>query len=146
MYTYMHLYVTVVCIFVHLPSVLQSPPWPHMFTHRFCICREVIDGIAEVCYIAGPMLFFDLIMVLYHSILLLCTCASTMHNIGQVTASGVLKGLGQQLVGAITNFASYYLIGIPMAIYLALYRGLGLMGVWTGLAVADFLQVCVKHV
>ena len=69
-----------------------------------------------------------------------------MHNIGQVTASGVLKGLGQQLVGAITNFASYYLIGIPMAIYLALYRGLGLMGVWTGLAVADFLQVCVKHV
>lgn len=25
--------------------------------------REVIDGVAEVCYIAGPMLFFDLVMV-----------------------------------------------------------------------------------
>ena len=28
-----------------------------------CLCREVIDGIAEVCYIAGPLLFFDLLMV-----------------------------------------------------------------------------------
>ena len=44
-------------------------------------------------------------------------------------------------MGAVTNFVCYYFIGIPLLIYLALYRGLGIMGVWTGLAVALFIQV-----
>ena len=44
-------------------------------------------------------------------------------------------------MGAVTNFVSYYIIGIPLAVYLALYGGLEVMGVWTGLAVADFIQV-----
>lgn len=94
----------------------------HEIGKIFTTKREVIDGIAEVCYIAGPLLFFDLLMV---------------------ASSGILKGLGRQLVGAVTNFVSYYIIGIPLAVYLALYGGLEVMGVWTGLAVADFIQLTV---
>ena len=44
-------------------------------------------------------------------------------------------------MGAVTTFVSYYIVGIPLAIYLALYRGVGIMGVCTGLAVAIFIQV-----
>ena len=33
-------------------------------THFIDICfRKVIDGVARVAYVAGPMLFFDLVMV-----------------------------------------------------------------------------------
>ena len=56
--------------------------------------------------------------------------------------SGILKGSGRQLVGAVTNFVSYYIIGLPLAAYLAFWQPLGVVGVWIGLAVADFIEVC----
>lgn len=51
-------------------------------------------------------------------------------------------------MGAVTNFITYYIIGVPLIVYLALYGGLGVIGIWIGLAVADFIQVimlCQRH-
>ena len=57
-----------------------------------------------------------------------------------VTA-GILRGTGRQKLGAMLNFFCYYVIGLPLGIPLAFRAGLGTLGIWTGLAVADGLQV-----
>lgn len=54
---------------------------------------------------------------------------------------GLLRGAGKQLSGAIVNFVSYYLIGLPLGTFLALWVGMGTLGMWIGLLVASVLQV-----
>ena len=68
------------------------------------------------------------------------------HTFLQGTISGILRGSGRQLIGAGVNFVSYYVIGLPIAIVLALVADLGALGVWSGLIVADILQVQICHV
>lgn len=51
------------------------------------------------------------------------------------TASGVLKGSGRQLVGAIVNIIFYYAIAIPIGIPLSLLTWLEIRGFWIGLLI-----------
>ena len=55
---------------------------------------------------------------------------------------GVLRGTGKQLSGAMVNFVSYYIIGLPMGTTLAIIAGMGTLGMWVGLLVASVTQVC----
>ena len=55
--------------------------------------------------------------------------------------SGVLRGAGKQIVGAVVNFVCYYIIGLPLGISLALLTKLGVTGIWIGVGVADVIQV-----
>ena len=55
--------------------------------------------------------------------------------------SGVLRGAGKQIVGAVVNFVCYYIIGLPLGISLALLTKLGVTGIWIGVGVADMIQV-----
>lgn len=53
-------------------------------------------------------------------------------------SAGCLRGQGQTKIGGIVNFTSYYLIGIPLSIYLSFYspwKGT-LHGLWIGSTVA----------
>ena len=55
---------------------------------------------------------------------------------------GVLRGTGKQLSGALINFVSYYIIGLPMGATLAIIAGMGALGMWVGLLVGSVTQVC----
>ena len=57
--------------------------------------------------------------------------------------SGILRGSGRQRDAAIVSAFSYYLIGLPTGISLALLTDLGTFGMWIGLGVANGLQVGV---
>lgn len=57
--------------------------------------------------------------------------------------SGALRGAGKQVLGAVTNFICYYIVGLPIGICLALLANLGVMGMWIGIGIADTLQVKV---
>ena len=46
-----------------------------------------------------------------------------------------------QAKAALINFISYYLIGLPLGIALALKLGLNAKGMWIGLSTADLIQV-----
>lgn len=52
----------------------------------------------------------------------------------QVVAGGVLRGMGRPHTAAVVNFFGYYVFALPLAYVLAFRFGLGLPGVWTGLA------------
>ena len=53
---------------------------------------------------------------------------------------GLLRGSGKQALGAVANLSSYWAVGLPMAYYLGFSRGLGLQGLWGGIAIANTLQ------
>jgi multidrug resistance protein, MATE family len=53
----------------------------------------------------------------------------------QVVAGGILRGLGDTRAPMIANLLGYWLIGIPVSIYLGFVRPLGPVGLWWGLVV-----------
>lgn len=55
------------------------------------------------------------------------------------SCGGVLRGLGRQHVGAIVNLGAYYLLALPLGIFLAFKAGQGLAGLWIGQCIALFL-------
>jgi len=51
----------------------------------------------------------------------------------QVVGSGILRGIGSTRPAARFNLLGYYAFALPLAIWLAFVRGLGLPGLWWGL-------------
>jgi len=52
----------------------------------------------------------------------------------QVVGSGILRGMGQTRPAAMFNLIGYYALALPLAWWLAFHRGLGLPGIWWGMA------------
>jgi MATE family multidrug resistance protein len=52
----------------------------------------------------------------------------------QVMACGVLRGMGRPTVAAVINMFGYYAFALPLAYLMAFELGLGLRGIWAGLA------------
>ena len=55
--------------------------------------------------------------------------------------AGILRGTGRQALGALINFISYYVVGLPTGISLALAADMGTLGLYIGLLIGDSLQV-----
>ncbi|MCO5583176.1 hypothetical protein L7F22_037085 [Adiantum nelumboides] len=58
-------------------------------------------------------------------------------NFPQNVACGVLRGSARPTMGALINLGAFYVIGIPLAILLGFKYGMGLLGLWIGLATAS---------
>ena len=52
----------------------------------------------------------------------------------QVTAIGALRGAGDTASGLITHLCSYWLLGLPLGLYLCFRQHLGARGLWLGLS------------
>jgi len=50
------------------------------------------------------------------------------------TVGGVLRGAGRQELGAMFNLVAYWVLGLPLAGFLAFKMNLGVIGLWIGLA------------
>jgi MATE family multidrug resistance protein len=73
-------------------------------------------------------------------------CISAAVDIIQYTMSGVLRGAGKQDFGALCNFLSYYLVGIPMLVFLGFYCDFEAMGLWSGLVMGVLANLIVYSV
>ncbi|KAM9006444.1 multidrug and toxin extrusion protein 1 isoform X1 [Sarcophilus harrisii] len=59
------------------------------------------------------------------------------------TCGGILRGSGNQKVGAILNAIGYYVVGLPIGISLMFAANLGVIGLWSGIIICSFFQaVC----
>ncbi|XP_066120481.1 multidrug and toxin extrusion protein 1 isoform X2 [Saccopteryx bilineata] len=59
------------------------------------------------------------------------------------TSGGILRGSGNQKVGAIVNAIGYYVIGLPIGISLMFAARLGVIGLWSGIIICTVCQaVC----
>jgi len=54
---------------------------------------------------------------------------------GGVTA-GIMRAKGQQSIGALLNFIAYYILGLPLGVWLAFRWNFGLHGLWIGVTVS----------
>ncbi len=52
----------------------------------------------------------------------------------QITAIGALRGAGDTRSGLITHLCSYWLLGLPLGIFLCFHAKLGVRGLWLGLS------------
>ncbi|XP_072325963.1 multidrug and toxin extrusion protein 1-like [Scyliorhinus torazame] len=59
--------------------------------------------------------------------------------IGSGVASGIVRGTGKQKIGAVANLVVFYVVAIPVGISLMFSAKLGILGLWTGLAIGTFL-------
>lgn len=89
-------------------SLMVRNVWASMFTKD----KEIISLTAMVLPIIG-----------------LCE----LGNCPQTTGCGVLRGTASPKVGANINLASFYLVGMPLAIWLAFFAGFDFQGLWLGL-------------
>jgi MATE family multidrug resistance protein len=57
----------------------------------------------------------------------------------QVTLSGVVKGVGKQSFGAKAVVGAFYVIGLPVILYLSFSCNLQIYGIWIGSGVASVI-------
>ncbi|KAM6543094.1 hypothetical protein CsatB_007541 [Cannabis sativa] len=58
-------------------------------------------------------------------------------NCPQTTGCGVLRGSARPTVGANINLGSFYLVGMPVAVFIGFFLKLGFPGLWLGLLAAQ---------
>ena len=54
----------------------------------------------------------------------------------QVVGGGILRGIGRTRPAAAFNLVGYYVLGLPLALWLVFERDLGVAGLWWGLTLA----------
>ncbi len=69
-------------------------------------------------------------------------CAHAGEGANTVLA-GVMRGCGRQRIGATINLATYWVLGLPAAVALAFWGGLGAQGLWAGLACTASVQALI---
>jgi MATE family multidrug resistance protein len=52
----------------------------------------------------------------------------------QITAIGALRGAGDTHSGLLTHLCSYWLLGLPLGVFLCFHQRLGARGLWIGLS------------
>ncbi|KAI4347504.1 hypothetical protein L6164_008314 [Bauhinia variegata] len=93
-------------------SVMVRNLWASMFT----MDKEIISLTSLVLPIIG-----------------LCE----LGNCPQTTGCGVLRGTARPKVGANINLGCFYLVGMPVAIWLGFFAGFDFQGLWYGLLAAQ---------
>ncbi|XP_073727206.1 multidrug and toxin extrusion protein 1-like isoform X2 [Misgurnus anguillicaudatus] len=85
----------------------------------FTTDRDIVLRVSQVMVMYGFVHLFDAISAI---------------------TSGIVRGAGKQLIGALCNIIGYYLIGLPIGVTLMFAVNMGIIGLWVGFFVCVFLQ------
>ncbi len=96
--------------------------FPHHFARFYTIDARVIQLAAILIPIAGVFQVFDGL---------------------QVVSVGILRGLGDTRTPMLVSVLGFWLVGMPVSLYLGFRSGGGPVGLWWGLVVGLFAVSCV---
>nr|XP_025719701.1 multidrug and toxin extrusion protein 1-like [Callorhinus ursinus] len=105
-----------------------------VFAVAFCVlllsCKDVVGYIfttdREIIALVAQVIPISAIAHLFEA--LACT------------GGGVLRGSGNQRVGALVNTIGYYMIGLPVGISLMFTARMGVVGLWSGIIICVITQ------
>nr|XP_035929365.1 multidrug and toxin extrusion protein 1-like isoform X1 [Halichoerus grypus] len=105
-----------------------------LFAVTFCVlmlgCKDFVGYIfttdREIIALVAQVMPFSAVSYLFEA--LACT------------SGGVLRGSGNQRVGAIVNTIGYYMIGLPVGISLMFVARMGVVGLWSGIIICAITQ------
>ncbi|MFP6654233.1 MAG: MATE family efflux transporter [Myxococcota bacterium] len=98
-----------------------------------------VMALAALCFLVFrntlPLLYLeDVSVVALAASLLPIAGAFQIADGVQVVGGGLMRGMGRPKAGAIANLIGFYGVGLPLGWFLAFPMGLGIIGVWWGLA------------
>ncbi|KAM9900905.1 hypothetical protein OXX79_004849 [Metschnikowia pulcherrima] len=114
----------------------------------FGLCISILNFLAIFLFktqIAALFTNDEHVIALVHQIMWLVALMQ-ISDAMNANSAGCLRGQGQTKIGGIVNLVSYYLIGIPLSIYLSFYspwKG-SLYGLWIGTTMALTIIGCVQ--
>lgn len=106
---------------------------------------SVVSVIIVIMYLLLHSLWGRLFTTSEEVVKLVATCmfvlaSLTVSDFVGTVAGGVYKGLGKQAVSCYSYVISYYVVGVPLGYLLAFKCGLGLTGLWLGVAAGSWIN------
>lgn len=98
---------------------------PHILASIFTNDPQIIAVAVSLLSIAAIFQFFDGV---------------------QVTAIGALRGSGDTHTAMLTNILGWWIIGLPLGVWLCFHQGWGVKGIWAGLCTGLVLIGCILAV
>ncbi|KAK1750466.1 putative transporter [Echria macrotheca] len=92
-------------------------------------------------HIAGVFTDDDQVISIAARVMLVCALMQIFDALAAVS-HGILRGVGQQVIGGYANLFAYYFVALPVGLTTAFTLGWQLAGLWTGLT-AGLAMVCV---
>lgn len=117
---------------------------------KVTFCGAIIVGVFNMVLLSSlrsyiPRLFSsdaDVIEIVAE-VLPLCAAFQLFDAIAAVT-NGILRGLGRQEIGGYIQLFCYYAIAMPISMGTTFSLGWGVMGLWTGVALALLLVSAIE--
>ncbi|OWF41661.1 Multidrug and toxin extrusion protein 1 [Mizuhopecten yessoensis] len=99
-----------------------------------------VNGVLPLFFTSDPS------VIKLASKLLMVSALFELFNCAQGALCGIIRGLGYQIFGALTNFISYYIVALPLCIPMLLLTNMGVYGAWWGVIVSSALQTFIYFV
>ena len=101
----------------------------------------LVEGALIVLLVVGahwwPRIYTDDLVLLETVVPLMYLCAAfQVFDGSQVVGLGILRGMGDVRIPLLFHLLAYWLIGMPLALFLAFNMEFGVQGIWLGLATA----------
>jgi MATE family multidrug resistance protein len=107
------------------------------------LSSSFVLGFAALCFavmvrkIWASMFTQDAEIIALTSMVLPIIGLCELGNCPQTTGCGVLRGTARPKIGANINLGCFYLVGMPVAVWLSFYAGFDFKGLWLGLLAAQ---------
>ncbi|KAJ6703643.1 PROTEIN DETOXIFICATION [Salix viminalis] len=107
------------------------------------LSSSFVLGFAALCFavmvrkIWASMFTQDEDIIALTSMVLPIIGLCELGNCPQTTGCGVLRGTARPKMGANINLGCFYLVGMPVAVWLSFYAGFDFKGLWLGLLAAQ---------